>query len=82
MSETEHPSKSKGTVRNIVYSFLVFYVSFAVLIVILDYSALDHASIHQKLNAKDFLAFGLSIAAAIVFYKWLRKRNNRERSIK
>jgi|GEM_PF-5747403 len=82
MSESEHPPKNKKVVRNIIYSFLVFYGSSFVFFTALDRKALNHPSIGMKLNAKDFLAIGLSIAAAVAFYRWFGTRNNRERGFK
>lgn len=82
MSESEHPPKNKKTIRNIVYSFLVFYASFYVFAAILDRAIFTKPSFHPQFNAGSALAIGLSIAVGVVFYKWLYKRSNRERGSK
>jgi hypothetical protein len=77
MPEIEHLPKNKKTVRNVVYAFLVFYISFFPFIAILDRSILTKPSFNPQLNVRDFLAVGLSIVAGVVFYRWFTKRNDR-----
>jgi len=75
MSENEHRPKNRKSVRRVIYAAIVFYASFFIFIAVLDRHVLTHPSFSPKLNARDFLALTLSIATAIVFYRWLTKRH-------
>ena len=74
MSENEHLPKNKKFVLNIVYSVLVFFASFCIGIVILDYSAINNSSGEPQVSARGVLAVGISIVLTIVFSMWFAKR--------
>jgi hypothetical protein len=75
MPENDNPPKNKKTVRNIIYSFLAFYVSSFVFLAVLDRSFFAHPSFNPKVKTGDFLAIGLSIAVGIMFHRWLIGRS-------
>ncbi len=79
MSEdTPNVQKPKRTVSAIIFSILIFFALMCIGIAVLDSSALDTAAGSKpQPHAGSFLAFGISIILAIVFYNWYTKRNNR-----
>ena len=79
MTDNRPAPKNKETVRNILYSFLIYCGMFYIFIAILDSSVLTKPSFTPQVNGKDVVAVLLSVVVAVIFYRWLKKRSDREK---
>ncbi|MDB5180603.1 MAG: hypothetical protein JWO54_361 [Candidatus Saccharibacteria bacterium] len=67
-------AEKKKIISNIVYSFLVFFILFAVGLGVIDPATINSASNHTQLSSKAFVIFGISLALAVVFSIWYGRK--------
>jgi len=77
MVGNRYAPKNKNTVLNVVYSALLFMVSFGILASLLDPNAMKHAGDRSQIGTGAFIAFGISIVLTVAFAHWFSRKHSR-----
>lgn len=77
MLDNRYAPKNKHTVLNVVYSVLLFLVSFGILASVLDPNAMKHAGDRSQIGTGAYVAFGISIVLTVAFANWFSRKQSR-----